>query len=620
MIDKIIIGVMICLSSSPVLARSDSTVVLQELVIRENRLKIPFQEASRNITAIDRDVMLRAPVQSLPEILSYVPGVDIRQRGPLGVQADIGIRGGTFEQTLVMINGIKLTDPQTGHHVLNVPLHFDNLERIEVLKGGGARIFGQNAFAGAVNFITAVPDQKRLNLRGYGGGFGSYGASASLSLPAARYRQYMSLSYDASAGYRHNTDYSVANAFYQSGWEASGGELSLMFGLADRQFGANGFYASPAFTEQYEAVRTGFLALAYERQAGNWRIQPRVYFRSNRDLYRFVRDEPGRYQNLHQTGVLGIEMNASVDNALGTTGLGLEWRSEWIQGDWLRGGQASKSNLDGFNRGNAGVYAEHRFRLSPAFDLVPGVYTNWSTDFGFAAFPGIDLGYNLSRHLRAYGHAGKSYRVPTFYDQHYQSPVEQGDPNLVPEEAWSWELGFRYLGGSVQAEAVYFNRDARLLIDWVYDESDSLWRARNFNAVLTRGLELSGAIDLNDLFGGSFPESRITASYNFIDQLMDKPENLVSRYALENIRHQVILGADLVVVGKLRNSFRARYIDRMEQPAYWILDDRLSWEQSELWAAFLEVTNLTDQFYTEVMTPMPGRWVRLGLRISLALN
>ena len=69
-----------------------------------------------------------------------------------------------------------------------------------------------------------------------------------------------------------------------------------------------------------------------------------------------------------------------------------------------------------------------------------GIYANWYSDFGLNAFPGIDLGYNLTDKIRVYANAGKSYRIPTFYDQYYSSPAEQGNPDLAPEEAQTYEI------------------------------------------------------------------------------------------------------------------------------------------------------------------------------------
>jgi iron complex outermembrane receptor protein len=177
---------------------STKTVELENIIIQGNRINFSFKESSRNISVMSDVEIKNLPAQSISEILTYIPGVDIRQRGPVGVQADIGIRGGTFEQTLVLINGIKLTDPQTGHHSLNVPVNFSNLKRIEVLKGPGARIYGQNAFSGAVNFITSVPENRYAGIRLYGGQHKLFGGTFDLSLPSEKYNQYISYSHDAS--------------------------------------------------------------------------------------------------------------------------------------------------------------------------------------------------------------------------------------------------------------------------------------------------------------------------------------------------------------------------------------------------------------------------------------
>ena len=336
----------------------------------------------------------------------------------MGVQADIGIRGGTFEQSLILVNGVKMIDPQTGHHSLNLPMNFDNIERIEVLKGPGARIYGQNAFSGAVNFITRIPN-KALNVNLFGGDFGVYGGSLSLSIPVNKYKQYISLSRNASDGYRHNTDYSINNIFYQSSVNIAGGELDILGGYTDRAFGANGFYASSDYTEQYEEVQTGFLSLGYKKRSGSFMYNPRVYWRNNTDNYFFIRDMPEIYENLHTTDVAGLEINSNWENFLGVTGIGMEFRTERIHGDWVRGGVESKSNLDGFYRNNFGVFAEHKFKFGKKWDMTPGVYISNYTDFGWNYFPGMDLGYTLNEHIRLYGNIGKSYRVPNFYEMYY---------------------------------------------------------------------------------------------------------------------------------------------------------------------------------------------------------
>jgi len=609
----LIVIALISLLYNQVLAQTDTTIVMNEVVISDNRIAFPFSESSRTIAVITKEEILRHPVQSIPEVLLYTSGVDIRQRGPMGVQSDIGIRGGTFEQTLILLNGMKLTDPQTGHHNMTIPVPLDQIERIDVLKGPGARIYGQNAFAGAVNFITKVPDSRGVSFRGYGGSFGSYGGNISLSLPVGIYKQSMSFTRDASDGFRHNTDYSINNFFYQSELPVADGKISLQYGYTDRKFGANGFYASPKYTEQYEEVNTSVAGLAYELVKGNFRIHPRVYWRWNLDNYLFVRDKPEIYQNITNTNSLGLELNSSYTGKIGITGIGFEFRKELIGADWVRGGNESKSILDGKYRTSAGFFVDQRIKLGQRFDVTPGVFVNWYSDFGLNAFPGIDMGYKLTEQVRIYANAGKSYRIPTFYDQYYSSPAEQGNPDLKPEEANTYEIGTRFMDSKgISMEANYFMRDASNLIDWVYDSAVSIWQSQNFQSVITHGVELSVQYDLNKIIGKGFPVHSVTVSYQYLDQQIQQQEGITSRYALENIRNQVIIGIDHRVFWKIRNSVRIRYIDRVEQSPYWLFDDRLYYD-SPKFTVFAEATNITNQQYTEVMTPMPGRWFRAGL-------
>jgi iron complex outermembrane receptor protein len=598
--------------------QADTTIVMDMLTIQGNRIDIPFEEALRNIAIIGHQEILKRPALSLPEVLSYTPGVDIRQRGPLGVQADIGIRGGTFEQTLILVNGIKLTDPQTGHHSMNVPVPLENIERIEVLKGPGARIFGQNAFAGAVNFITRAPENRALSIRAFGGSFGTGAGSVSLSLPVGGYRQAITYNHAFSDGYRHNTDFSIGNAFYQGDLAVGKGSINVMGGYSDRKFGANGFYASPNFTGQYEEVQTALASVAYRHDGQRFRWSPRLYWRGNRDRYLFVREDPSAYENDHTTNVVGAEWNGALHWAAGTTGIGLEFRREGIAGDWVRGGTHLASNLDGFDRKNAGVYLEHQGRIAGVLDITPGLYAGWYTDFGWNLMPGIDFGYRLGKMLRLYANVGKSFRIPTFYDQYYVSPAEIGNPDLKPEEAVSYELGLRAIGRWYSGEANVFVRDASSVIDWVYDTADSLWRAGNYSNVRAGGLELTLELDFQRLFGRECMLESVRAGYTHIRQDLSSTERSRSRYVLDHIRNQLVVHIEHRVISKLHNNLTVRYIDRAGQPPYWIVDDRLVWQQCDRLRVFMEATNIGDVQYTEVMTPMPGRWIRGGVQMSLS--
>ncbi len=583
------------------------TIQLPDVVIKENRLEMPFSEVSRTINVITARQIEALSVQSVNEVLSYIAGVDIRQRGPNGVQADVSIRGGTFDQTLVMINGVKMTDPQTGHHILNIPIDLENVERIEVLKGPGARIYGMNAFAGAINIVTKAPDEQFVKLKLQAGENGMGGVQLSASYPKGNMNQYFSFSKDFAEGYRYNTDYDITNLFYQNQIETGDHRLDIMAGFTERQFGANGFYASPNAMDQYEEVQTSVVSLDYKMEFDKWSLNPRLFWRRNQDEYVFVRSNPSIYRNLHIGNVYGMEVHASNRNALGTTGLGLEFNQIDL----------ASSNLGQRNRFTTSLFLEHRFQLLDGLlDIIPGVSLNHFSDFGTKVFPGIDAGFNVNESLKLYGNAGYTYRVPTFTDLYYEDPANLGNPNLQPEEAFSYEFGLKYLYRGVNVQASYFNRQGNDLIDWV-KEADSLqWQPVNINNLTAQGVELSMDLFLPVLFNSSSFLRRINLGYTYIDAAVAENDSPISRYALENLNHQLIAGLEFRIGKHFFHNIQFRFIDRVTMEDYTVIDTRLNYRRNN-YEVFLKATNVGDTEYRETnLVPMPGRWVRGGVEVK----
>lgn len=597
--------------TSTIFAQDDSlSVNLPDIVISENRLEIPFKESSRSIQIITAAQIQQMPARSVNELLLYVAGVDVRQRGPHGVQADIGIRGGTFDQTLILVNGIKLSDPQTGHHNMNLPLDMENIERIEVLKGPGARVYGQNAFSGAINIVTKKPTEAKAKVALRAGENDLGGATFTLALPTGNFNQYFSVAKDFSNGYRYNTDYDITSFFYQNTWTEGDHQLSLTAGHADREFGANGFYASPEFQEQYEEVKTSLVNLQYEYQANGWRVNPRVFWRKNKDNYVFVRNNPSLYQNIHTSNTVGAEVHSSYTSAWGQSGIGVE----------INRVDLNSTNLGDRDRWVSSFFLEHRFQLADRVDITPGFSVQRYSDFGTRFFPGLDLGYRLSPDFKVYANAGYTYRVPTFTDLYYEDPANNGNPNLQPEEAIAYELGFQYQKPGLTIQVAGFQRDGYDLIDWTKPVDTLRWTPVNINELTTRGAELNIQAYFPLLLGENTPLERLTLGYTYIDaQLQDNGASF-SRYALENLDHQMVAGLSYRWGERWLHSVFYRYSSRVTLDDYSVVDTRLTYQLPK-WSAFVEATNLFDTEYRETnLVVMPGRWVRFGVNVAFAVR
>ncbi|MBX2965709.1 MAG: TonB-dependent receptor [Cyclobacteriaceae bacterium] len=589
----------------PVAAQQDTTRLLNEVPVYANRIQTGFNETSASVIVVNAAQLQQTPALSVADALHYFAGVDMRQRGANGVQADAGIRGSTFDQVLILINGIKISDMQTGHHSMNLPIDMENVERIEILKGPAARVFGQNAFAGAINIITKNPEETFVKLQAVAGENGLGGGRLSASLYENGVGHYLSASRDFSDGYKYNTNYVISNYFYQAGWKGKAGTYSLLAGLTDRSFGANGFYAGVAYQDQYESVQTSLTALSLQtKPRDHVRIDHRLYWRRNQDEYIFNKNNPTAYRNLHTNNTVGYEVNAAITGKAGITGIGAD----------INHLKLTSNNLGDHNRTVTTLFLEHRVELlNKKLDITPGVQFNHYSDFGTNVFPGIDAGYILTNNLKAYANLGYTYRVPSYTDLYYSDPANAGNPGLKPEHAVSYEAGIKLLNiAGLTAQASYFVRNGNRIIDWTKENETDPWRPDNLIGVNMRGLDLN--------FSYTFPEinflHRFDVGYTYIDAEKQQDATF-SRYALENLNHQVVGSLSLKFGNQVFSNFYFRYVDRENLPDYMISDMRLNWI-GRSWSVFGDVTNLFNKPYQETnLVVLPGRWIKLGVSYTI---
>jgi vitamin B12 transporter len=580
-----------------------NTDTLNEVIVNSSRIDLPFKKNSRTIEIITAEDLKKSGVSNVADALQQIAGIDIRRRGTGGMQADLYIRGGGFDQTLLLIDGIKVDDAQTGHHTMNLALPIEVIKRIEIIKGPAARVFGQNAFTGAINIITKDLPDSAVSLKVQAGSYGqlSTGVTAGLSLKESSHLVYFSK--NTSEGYRYNTDFDNQNFVLKSTFNKNKLPISMLLSLSDRSFGANGFYATPAAINQYEVTKASLVGFSTVIKNGNFTWKPKVYWRRNQDEYIYVRSNPSIYRNLHISNKIAAELNGSYASNLGITGFGIETAKVYL----------SSNNLGDNNRFLSTLFLEHRLALlDNKLDITPGVALTYFSDFKFFAFPGIDIGYQLLDNLRAYGNLGSTYRVPTFTDLNYKSPNTIGNSNLEPEKAFAQEIGFKWNTSRFDASVAAFNRNSNKLIDYVKMQNSDPWQTQNIQDVVTRGVEMQ----LVYKFTVNSFRQKLQLGYTYIEDNVKKSNFNYSQYSINSMKNQFVGSYNMQFLKKVTNTVSYRYTERTTGSSYSVVDLATSYNL-KAFEFSLFANNVFNTTYTETnLVPMPKGNLMFGIRYS----
>jgi iron complex outermembrane receptor protein len=586
------------LFSNSIFAQKD-TIKLKEIKVLSNRISLPFSKTSQTIKLISKEEINNAAATNLADLLQQVVGIDIRRRGVDGMQSDLYIRGGNFDQTLILIDGVKMDDVQTGHHNMNAILPLEDIESIEIIKGPAARVYGQNAFTGAINIITKRIRNNSLNL---GVNYGSYQNKKGLAAISQKFEKgdvYASVSFQKSDGYRYNTDFQNVNSFLKT----SINNYQLISTFAQRKFGANGFYASPEFTDQYEETQTNLVAVSSNYKTSIMQIKPRIYWRRNQDMYLFIRNNPSYYRNLHISNKLGAETNVVINSKLGKTGIGFDLSRTFL----------ISNNLGNHNRTVLTGFFEHRFEFKNKFDVTPGIAVSYYSDFKTNAFPGLAIGYRISDKVKVYGNIGYTYRVPTFTDMFYVGPTTQGNPNLKPESALSEEVGFKYNSNKFHFTLALFNRNSDNLIDWTKANETDKWETKNFSKVITQGIETT----VNYQFKINNYNQILQLGYNYINDNIKDVHVQFTRYSLNSIKHQFNTNIQTEFFKNIHQNLSFRYVERTDGTSYNVVDAKVSTKLKKTELS-LNANNIFNAVYTETnLIPMPKGNLMIGLKYTI---
>jgi iron complex outermembrane receptor protein len=572
-------------------ASDTRSVQLDSLTVSAQRIPTRLDRAGRSVSIIERAELEQLPVNSLQEALSYAAGVEIRQRGPFGAQGDTRVRGGSFNQVLVLLNGIRMNDPQTGHHQLNLPIALIDVERIEIIRGPAARAYGPNAFSGAINIVTRAPaDSLRVEAELSAGSHQAFRHGIGIAWQTGETRHRLATQGIAHDGYRPGTEYEQNNFMYQG--RAGRQNLRWLAGYNQRDFGANRFY-STSFPNQNEETEAVFGALQW-RGRGNWSPQGQGYVRRHQD--RFAIEIVGdTLVNRHTTWAYGLEGQVQRSWTAGITSVGLDLRREAI----------ASTNLDTLHNYQLNSYLEHQLWLNERVKLVGGALVHWHSEFGASLHPGLDAVWLAGRRWRLYASVNRSLRHPTYTERNYQSPANLGNPSLESEEALAFELGGRYLKGNLHGQAAVFYRRADDIIDWHRREDEETFGAVNLATLNTLGFEKAITLEAPSE-ARWWRRLRINFTALEVERQL-RSENVESQYALSHLDYQA--NASLVAgYRSLELSPSLQWRAPHQRSDYTLAAARLTYRWRELVGSVI-VENLADrqyEAYPEV--PMPGRW------------
>ena len=602
------------------------TINNKEVTVYGKGLPMKLTNRSSTIQIIDKNQSNSMPIRSVNEVLSYVPGLDLRQRGVQGIQGDLSIRGGSFDQNLILVNGFKLVDPQTGHHALNLPVLLTNIENIEVYKGSGTRIFGQNAMTGAVNFVTKARNKHGVDMQVSTGDFGGIGTQVTVGAPIGKLSQSFSFGFDKSNGYWYNSDYTNKQYFYDGALPIGKNQvLRALLGYTDRSFGANGYY-TPSFPDQWESTQMAIGGISHELKMNKLTLLTKASLRTHRDEFRLKRFEPTFYTNKHQSEVITLEETLKLESKLGESGFGAEYRFEDL----------SSSNLGERQRTYVSLFLDHSLKfLDNTLILVGNVhYFNLAMNEKIyeKVLPGFEVSYSPIAALKLFGNIGQSYRAPTYTDLFYQDPNNSGNPDLQPEYATNAELGATWKlffqksensknkSESITIDAALFRRNTSNMIDWVKNisSSPSPWKPVNLSNVIFTGIESNISYRSNKKTFISIRE--FTLGYNFINvnhEFVDPLMQTQSRYAFSGLRNQLISRLTINLSHWVSISAAYRGIDRVGGNTYSLMDAKIMVNPSRNLSLFFEGNNILDTDYVEAgYVQMPGRWFKFGIQIA----
>jgi iron complex outermembrane receptor protein len=630
---RFLLAGLLCSLSISVLAQNTQ---LSEVVVTASMLPQQEKETGRNIVSIKGSSLQNLPISSIDELLKYLPGIETQQRGPAGTQSNIIIRGGTFQQVLVIIDGIRINDPLTGHFNSYIPLHPEDINRIEIIKGAASAIYGSDAIGGVVNIITNGLQQKNNHKLSVGSKWGSYNSRSNnfwWGVQKEKWKLSVSSQQNKADGENlRGTSGYYNNSFYAANFNyafASNWKLHILYANDSRDFNAQNFYTTFKSDTASEIVKSNWTQMGLSKQYTHKIVKFDVAYKNLSDRFRF---NPAGSFNENKTSLFvaqgSVQFTRNTNHQIVT---GAQWIHKKIRSN-------DRGNHD-LAHGAAFLIATHK--LPKNIFINESLRIDWDQNYGWIIIPQIN-GSWVNGNLTTRASIGKGVRDADFterYNNYNKSIVTSGsigNPYLQAEKSWSYELGADYrMGSNFKWGATLFMRDQNNLIDWtptpypmmprqsnlVINGSYSL--ATNVSSVKTKGIETD--LTYNKKWGEDYELNLSTGLVWLSSTSPNKtPSFYISSHARFLWNEQIIFRArklqlSVNSVYKIRNTQTASAINATLSPNYFLVNSKCAYLFNKRKGnVFLEVTNLTNTAYSDLLGAiMPSRWIAAGFQLTL---
>jgi iron complex outermembrane receptor protein len=566
----------------------------QSIVVTGTAQPVPLDEADRSVSVLDKLPEKRPLFAGFYQFLQLDSSINLQQRGN-GVQGDITIRGGTFGQTLVLIDGIRINNVQTGHHNLDVPVPIDAIGELQVLRGSGSTFYGSDAVGGVVNVITRIGEPGELVFRSAVGSFGTNTESGLFSFARGPLSQQFSFERTLSSGFEDDREYRNTSGSSESWLRTKWGTTRILLSAFDRPFGANQFYGA---YNSWERTKTWYAAL---HQDFGENTELTFSYRRHTDLFVLLRDAPQVYTNRHADETYDAALRRHNDLS---KIIRLSYGAEGIHDSIL------SNNLGNHERKQGAVYANLDMRALKRFSFSVGMREQFYGHRQAFFAPTVSGGAWLSPRVKLRASVSRAFRLPTYTDLYYSDPANLGNPNLKPEQAISYEGGIDWhLPRHWRAFATGFDRNVKDGIDYVRSSTSVPWQAMNFDHLKFYGVE-------SGVEGELAHSQKVTVQYAALHGAQSDEGGGQSKYVFNYPTHNALASWQILTKQGVLARTRLGAVKRYQLNPYALWDVSVAWTRARV-RPYLQLANLTNTSYEEILgVNMPGRAAMIGVEIQ----